>query len=67
MDYTQFMHIINENLDPSSTLSDPNNKYEDGKSIYTSIVPVGAGLDTRFGWMDFDNQLQGGFSPNAGW
>lgn len=67
LDYAQFMQIINENLDPSSTLSDPNNKFTDGKPIYTSVVPVGAGIDTRFGWMDFSNRLQGGFSPNAGW
>lgn len=65
--YAQWMGIINENLNTSSTLSDPNNKYTDGKPIYTSVVPVGAGIDMRFGWMDFDNQLQGGFSPNAGW
>lgn len=67
LDFAGFMHIINENLDPASTVSDPNNKFPDGKPIYTSIVPVGAGIDTRFGWMDFDNQLQGGFSPGAGW
>lgn len=67
LSYAQFMQIISENLNTTSTLSDPNNKYPDGKPIYTSIVPVGAGIDTRFGWMDFENQLQGGFSPNAGW
>ncbi len=67
LDFAGFMYIINENLDPESTVSDPNKKFPDGKPIYTSIVPVGAGIDTRFGWMDFDNQLQGGFSPGAGW
>jgi hypothetical protein len=67
--YAAFIHIIETNLtDFAEEVRDPLDSYPDeAKPIYTSVGPVGAGIDTRFGWIDFENNPQGEFSPGAGW
>lgn len=53
-----------------STASNPNplGKYPDDASwIYTGVGPVGSGMDTRFGYIEFEDNPQGEFSPSAGW
>lgn len=67
--YAAFRNIIETNLtDFDESDRDPLDKYlDEAKPIYTSVGPVGAGIDTRFGWIDFENQPQGEFSPGAGW
>jgi hypothetical protein len=65
--YNEFTTIINENLDTESIVSDPLDKFPDDEQIYTFVGPVGSGIETRFGWIDFENNPQGEFSPGAGW
>lgn len=67
--YTAFRHIIETNLtDFDESDRDPLDSFPDGDHpIYTGVSPVGAGIDTRFGWIDFENYPQGEFSPDAGW
>lgn len=67
--YTEFVGIIEENLTGNEGLRDPLGDFSVGEDdwIYTSVVTIGNGIDTRFGWMDFENNPQGGFSPEAGW
>lgn len=69
LDYTEFKRIIETNLtDFDESDRDPLGDYPDGaKPIYTGVSPNGAGIDTRFGWIDFEGNSQGEFSPNAGW
>ncbi|PKL26280.1 MAG: hypothetical protein CVV46_15225 [Spirochaetae bacterium HGW-Spirochaetae-2] len=65
--YAQFIHIIQENLDSESDESDPLDRFPAGYQIFTSIEPIGTGIETRFGYIDFENRPQGEFSPSAGW
>jgi len=65
--YTEFIRVIEENLDIEREVRDPLNKFSDNEQTYTSVGPVGSGIDTRFGWIDFLNRPQGEFSTGAGW
>jgi hypothetical protein len=66
--YTRFLEIIAENLNPDSMVRDPLDDFPDDTAwIYTGVSPVGSGMDTRFGYIDFEDNPQGEFSPGSGW
>ncbi|WP_422479521.1 hypothetical protein [Pleomorphochaeta sp. DL1XJH-081] len=67
--YAAFLNIINTNInDTDNDVRDPLDSFPDDNSwIYTGVSPVGSGMDTRFGYIDFEDNPQGEFSPGAGW
>ena len=71
LDYDEFIRIIDVNLtDTDNSERDPLDAYPDDSEttwIRTVVSAVGSGIGTRFGWIDFEGNPQGEFSPNAGW
>lgn len=67
--YADFLEVITTNLtDTDNTIRDPLDCYPDDTGwIYTEVSPIGSGMDTRFGYIDFEDRPQGEFSPGAGW
>jgi len=62
LSYQELLDLIDTNLagnNPQPAVRTPD--------TMTSLTPVGGGIETRFGFIDFNGEPQGEFSPEAGW